>query len=218
MARAGDVPGSNSSRVRTSRRYRVRAARPSPCPTSARVVRTAPRSAARRARSVRAPWRRPSPRAAAPRASAPRLAFAARRGPSPWCRPSAPPRWFGMPALRSDWQPMMLRVRPAQFTTTSVSGSGARSCTRQASSAPGMSMPPGCSCGGIPRTGANRGSRLASSTAAALQLRGRDARRVVVVLDELAEGLRGHVDAAEKLAAGGAPAGAAAFQDRDTSV
>ncbi len=37
---------------------------------------------------------------------------------------------FGIPALRSDWQPMMLRVRPAQFTTTSVSGSGARSCTR----------------------------------------------------------------------------------------
>ncbi len=50
---------------------------------------------------------------------------------------------FGMPALRSDWQPMMLRVRPAQFTTTTVSGSGARSCTRQASSAPGVSMPPG---------------------------------------------------------------------------
>ena len=42
-----------------------------------------------------------------------------------------------MPALRSDWQPMMLRVRPAQFTTTSVSGSGARSWMRQASSAPG---------------------------------------------------------------------------------
>ena len=50
---------------------------------------------------------------------------------------------FGMPAFLSDWQPMMLRVRPAQFTTTSVSGSGARSCTRYASSAAGLSMPPG---------------------------------------------------------------------------
>src|SRR5438105_453169 len=39
---------------------------------------------------------------------------------------------FGMPALRSDWQPMMLRVRPAQFTTTSVSGSGAMSQALQA--------------------------------------------------------------------------------------
>ena len=47
------------------------------------------------------------------------------------------------PAFLSDWQPMIERVRPAQFTTTSVSGSGARSCTRQASSAPGASIPPG---------------------------------------------------------------------------
>ena len=37
---------------------------------------------------------------------------------------------FGMPAFFSDWQPMMLRVRPAQFTTTSVSGLGARSWMR----------------------------------------------------------------------------------------
>ena len=50
---------------------------------------------------------------------------------------------LGMPALSSDWQPMMLRVRPAQFTTTTVSGLGARSWMRQASSAPGTSMPPG---------------------------------------------------------------------------
>ena len=32
---------------------------------------------------------------------------------------------FGMPALISDCAPMMERVRPAQFTTTSVSGRGA---------------------------------------------------------------------------------------------
>jgi hypothetical protein len=32
---------------------------------------------------------------------------------------------FGMPALISVWAPMMLRVRPAQLTTTVVSGDGA---------------------------------------------------------------------------------------------
>ena len=38
---------------------------------------------------------------------------------------------------------MMLRVRPAQFTTTVVSGDGTASCTRYASSAPGQHTPPG---------------------------------------------------------------------------
>ena len=37
---------------------------------------------------------------------------------------------FGRPALISDWAPMIERVRPAQFTTTSVFGSGAKSFTR----------------------------------------------------------------------------------------
>ena len=37
---------------------------------------------------------------------------------------------FGKPALRKDWAPMMLRVRPAQLTTTSMSGDGTRSGTR----------------------------------------------------------------------------------------
>ena len=44
---------------------------------------------------------------------------------------------FGRPALISDCAPMMLRVRPAQFTTTSVSGFGAMSWMRSTSSAPG---------------------------------------------------------------------------------
>ena len=48
-----------------------------------------------------------------------------------------------MPALISDWAPMIERVRPAQLTTTVVSGSGAMSKMRSASSAPGTSMPPG---------------------------------------------------------------------------
>ena len=44
---------------------------------------------------------------------------------------------FGSPALISDWVPMMDLVRPAQFTTTVVAGSGASARTRSASSAPG---------------------------------------------------------------------------------
>jgi hypothetical protein len=51
--------------------------------------------------------------------------------------------WLGRPALISDCAPMMLRVRPAQLTTTSVAGSGAASRMRNTSSAPGMSIPPG---------------------------------------------------------------------------
>ena len=44
---------------------------------------------------------------------------------------------FGRPALISDCAPMMLRVRPAQLTTTIVSGDGAISRARSTSSAPG---------------------------------------------------------------------------------
>ena len=44
---------------------------------------------------------------------------------------------LGTPASISDCAPMMLRVRPAQLTTTVVSGEGARSRTRRTSSAPG---------------------------------------------------------------------------------
>ena len=50
---------------------------------------------------------------------------------------------FGSPALISDCAPMMLRVRPAQLTTTVVSGEGARSRARSTSSAPGTLMPVG---------------------------------------------------------------------------
>ena len=38
--------------------------------------------------------------------------------------------WFGTPARRRLSAPRMLRVRPAQLTTTSVFGSGARSPMR----------------------------------------------------------------------------------------
>jgi hypothetical protein len=42
-----------------------------------------------------------------------------------------------MPALISDWAPMMLRVRPPQLTITFVLGDGTRSLKRKTNSAPG---------------------------------------------------------------------------------
>ena len=45
-----------------------------------------------------------------------------------------------MPALIKDCVPMILRVRPAQFTMTRVSGRGANSAIRSTSSAPGQLM------------------------------------------------------------------------------
>ena len=50
---------------------------------------------------------------------------------------------FGTPALIRDCAPMMLRVRPAQFTTTVVFGFGASSRTRYTSSPPGTQVLPG---------------------------------------------------------------------------
>src|SRR5580704_10241984 len=44
---------------------------------------------------------------------------------------------LGRPALISDCAPIMLRVRPAQLTTTVVAGDGAISRARSTSSAPG---------------------------------------------------------------------------------
>src|SRR6516165_6536439 len=44
---------------------------------------------------------------------------------------------FGRPALISDWAPIMLRVRPAQLTTTVVLAEAAISRARSTSSAPG---------------------------------------------------------------------------------
>ena len=114
---------------------------------------------------------------------------------------------FGTPALISDCAPMMLRVRPAQLTTTSVSGEGAMSRTRSTSSAPGTLV-----AVGIETRGYSSNGRLSSTTMSvpsrisALQLLGRNARRVARVLDELAERLARHVDAGEQLEAGRAQA------------
>ncbi len=50
---------------------------------------------------------------------------------------------FGTPAERSASAPMMERVRPAQFTTTVVSGRGASAPMRYTNSPPGTSTAPG---------------------------------------------------------------------------
>ena len=69
---------------------------------------------------------------------------------------------FGTPALISDWLPMMLRVRPAQLTTTVVSGERTMSRTRSTSSAPGTLIAVGIDI----RAYSSRG-RLSSTTTSA---------------------------------------------------
>ena len=126
---------------------------------------------------------------------------------------------FGRPALISDCAPMMLRVRPAQFTTTSVSGFGAMSWMRSTSSAPGTLVEVG-----IETRWYSSNGRLSTTTMSAL-LRisassslGGNRRRAAVVLDMLAERLARHVDAGEQLEAGLLPAGHAAIEDGDVGV
>ena len=110
---------------------------------------------------------------------------------------------FGRPALISDCAPMMLRVRPAQLTTTSVSGEGAMSWMRSTSSAPGTLV-----AVGIETRWNSSNGRLSTITMSAplshqrVELVGRNARRVAGVLDVLAERLARHVDAGEQLEAG----------------
>ena len=120
---------------------------------------------------------------------------------------------LGTPALISDCAPMMLRVRPAQLTTTSVSGEGAMSRTRSTSSAPGTLV-----AVGIETRRYSSNGRLSSTTMSArlsisrLQLLGADVRRVAGVLDEFAERLARHIHAGEQLEAGGRPGRDAAFE------
>ena len=126
---------------------------------------------------------------------------------------------LGMPALTRLWVPMMLRVRPAQLTITRVAGSGARSRTRSASSAPGTLVPPGMLMvvysskrrTSSTTTSAWACSRACTSSAARLG-------RVAHMLDQFAKALAGHVDVAEQLAAGVTPAGQAAVQQVHLAV
>ena len=121
---------------------------------------------------------------------------------------------LGRPALISDCAPMMLRVRPAQFTTTSVSGDGAMSRMRSTSSAPGTLVAVGIetrwnsSNGRLSTTTMSVPLRISASSSSAEMLGVRAG-----VLDVLAERLARHVDAGEQLEAGLLPAGDAAFQD-----
>ena len=113
---------------------------------------------------------------------------------------------FGTPALISDCAPMMLRVRPAQLTTTMVSGEGARSRTRSTSSAPGTLTALGMetrwysSNGRLSSTTTSLRARMSPSSSS----RG-NAWRGARMLDELAERLARHVDAGEQLETGSRP-------------
>ena len=121
---------------------------------------------------------------------------------------------FGRPALISDCAPMMLRVRPAQLTTTVVSGDGAISRARNTSSAPGTLVEVG-----IETREYSSNGRLSSTTRSApladqlFQLRRGDIGRVVGVLDIFAERLARHVDAREQFEARRTPARHAAIEN-----
>ena len=120
---------------------------------------------------------------------------------------------LGKPALISDCAPMMLRVRPAQLTTTSVSGDGAISRARSTSSAPGTLV-----AVGIDTREYSSNGRLSSTTMSALfaqqlfELLRRDAGRAAGMLDIFAERFARHVDAREQLEARGLPGADAAVE------
>jgi hypothetical protein len=119
---------------------------------------------------------------------------------------------FGIPALIRDCVPMMLRVRPAQFTTTRVAGSGASAPARMTSSAPGTLVAVGML---IVWYSSNR--RASTTTAGAPVQQGREfagggGGGACRGRDQLPEGLAGGVDVAEELPAPGHPAGQPARQ------
>ena len=126
---------------------------------------------------------------------------------------------FGRPALTSDCAPMMLRVRPAQLTTTSVSGRGAAALrvphqlrARRADAA----------------RNAHRGElvvpprvehhHVGAAIEQRLQVLGRNRRRVPCRLDQLTERLARGVDVAKELAAVAAPSVEPARQLRHVVV
>ena len=139
------------------------------------------------------------------------------------CQPMVPLRsattLLGTPALISDCAPMMLRVRPAQLTTTSVSGEGAMSCTRSTSSAPGTLVAVGIETRWIfVERPAVEHHHVGAAAHQAVELLGADARRAAVVLDEFAERLARHVDAGEQLEAGLLPGRDAAVEIGEVGV
>ena len=139
---------------------------------------------------------------------------------------------LGSPALISDCVPMMDRVRPAQFTTTVVAGSGASARTRSASSAPGTLVAVGMDI--VAYSSNRRASTMmtgAEPTAAVpprpepepereqgSHLAGGQRRRSRRFRDELAEGLARRVDVLEQFAAVGRPAVEPAGQQRHVGV
>ena len=101
-----------------------------------------------------------------------------------------------MPRSISVCAPMMERVRPAQLTTILVVGSGTRSPMRSASSPFGQQMPPGMFiCWNSAKVRPSTIDEILARVAHRLQAVRRHARRVPLLLDQLAEGLARHVDA-----------------------
>ena len=126
---------------------------------------------------------------------------------------------LGTPALISDCAPMIERVRPAQLTTTRVSGSGARVADPVDQLRPGRVDAAGDAHRPVFREGpAVEDHEVRAGVQPGLQVLGADAGRAVALLDHLAEGLGGHIDAREELEARRAPGRDAALQDPDLAV
>ena len=121
--------------------------------------------------------------------------------------------------MRSDWAPMMLRVRPAQLTTTRLSGEAqpVRHAVHQ------------LGAGAVERAGNAHIAEFADRPAVddqdflagietALQLGGGDMRRAASMLDQLAERLARHIDPGEQLEPRRRPGLAAARHHRDIVI
>ena len=118
-----------------------------------------------------------------------------------------------IPALINDCAPMMLRVRPAQLTTTSVSGERNQIVRAKREFGAGAVDAAGDAHLRVFRAAAGcRGSPRFAGIDVRLDFLRRHARRVLVMLDEFAEGLARHVDAAVDLVTGRRPRIDAAVQ------
>ena len=126
---------------------------------------------------------------------------------------------FGTPALISDCAPMMLRVRPAQLTTTRVSRRG-REVVHAQHQLRARHVDRGRDRDALVfvERPAVEHHHVGAGANQAVELVGGDARRGAGVLDEFAERLARHVDAGEQLEARRGPGGNAAVEHGDVGV
>ena len=126
---------------------------------------------------------------------------------------------FGTPALISDCAPMMLRVRPAQLTTTERAGRRREVADAQ-HQLRARHVDPSRDRDALVfvERAAVEHHHVGAGAEQPIELIGRDARRAVRMLDELAERLARHIDAREQLEARRGPGGNATPQRETVGV